>query len=200
MATRLEEQIRNQWNSTDTKNTNKFSTDETVSDETKGGFSIEVLQFPDYLGTKELNQYILFNINVRGKSEIKQGNEKRIATVKRENTAQQTEDQMALSKNVSLGIGGAVGGAAISQLLTGAARAKRAKSGIPQDALAKSQDTRTVVATVAVAAAAGALLGLGAIGLSPQTAGSSSETDAKVQQVQSQSEQENREKKVNFIN
>ena len=40
-------------------------------------------------------------------------------------------------------------------------------------------------------ALAGAL-GLGAIGLSPQTAGSSSETDAKVQQVQSQSAQENR--------
>ena len=85
MANRLEQQIRNQWNSSETKNTSKFSTDETVAEETKGGFSIEVLQFPDYLGTKELNQYVLFNINVRGKSEIKLGNEKRIATVKREN-------------------------------------------------------------------------------------------------------------------
>jgi hypothetical protein len=158
MANSLEQQIRNQWNNTEKKNTSKFTTDETVADQTKGGFSIEVLQFPDYLGTKELNQYVLFNINVRGKSEIKLGNEKRIAVVNRENTAQQTEKQLSAASTASLGVGGAVLGGAVSQIFTAMARNKRAKSGIPQDSLAKSQDTKTTVIGTGVGALTGAAL------------------------------------------
>ena len=41
----------------------KLTSDDVTKKEIGSSFSINVMQFPDYLGTKELNQFILFNIN-----------------------------------------------------------------------------------------------------------------------------------------
>ena len=134
----IEKQVSQEWNTGEGRNTEKYTSDE----KTEKHFSIDIIQFPEYLGTKELNQYILFNINVRGKSKLKIGNEKRIAVVKRTNTANLTEDQLASGKTVStVALGATVGlaaGTIVSKLMAGSAAAKLAKTGMPNDALQQS--------------------------------------------------------------
>lgn len=64
-------------------------------------FGIDTIQFPDYLGTKELNQYILFNINIRGKSELDKNKIKKGAEVVRTGSAQMGEEALATSRTGS---------------------------------------------------------------------------------------------------
>ena len=59
----LEKQITGLYN-TERSIKGKLTSDSVTKEEIGSGFSINVMQFPEYLGTRELNQYVLFNINV----------------------------------------------------------------------------------------------------------------------------------------
>ena len=152
----IEKQITKEWNNGEGRNTNRF----TVDDNTAKSFSIDVLQFPDYLGTKELNQYVLFNINVRGKSKLKIGNEKKIAVVKRDNTAQLTESQLQNAKVASEvvvgGLGGAAAASGLSKLFGNSANQKQALTG-----LEKSKQAAINTGVKVGGAALGALTAVG---------------------------------------
>lgn len=153
----IEKQITKEWNSGEGRNTSRFTSDEN----TAKSFSIDVLQFPDYLGTKELNQYVLFNINVRGKSKLKMGNEKKIAVVKRDNSAQLSESQLQNAKVASEAVVGAVGGAAaasgLSKLFGNAANQKQALTGL--------EKSKQAAVGAAVKAGGAILGGAAAIGI-----------------------------------
>ena len=58
-------------------------------------FGVDTIQFPDYLGTKELNQYVLFNINIRGKSELDKNKIKAGSEIVRTGSAQLDEEALA---------------------------------------------------------------------------------------------------------
>lgn len=83
-------------------------------------YNINVYQYPEDLGSAELSHYILFNINVRGKSFLKKngsgklGNEKYVATVVRgEDSAQISTDNLARAGRASGVLVGAAAGAAV---------------------------------------------------------------------------------------
>ena len=163
MATQLEEQIRNRYVSEIKEK--GLSSDETTSKNTSKHFTIQSLSYPEDLGTKELNQYILFNINIRGKSKIDEG--KKIAVVKRaSDSANLSEAQLAASKSTAVigasGTAGLVGGTALSKLFGTLAAAKQTKSGKPIDGLFQSSvaaaQTGIKVTSTAVGVGAGALL------------------------------------------
>jgi hypothetical protein len=130
----LETQIRGLYNDTERGIKGKLSSDDITKKEIGDGFSINVMQFPEYLGTKEMNQYVLFNINVRGKSKLSLGSEKKIAVVNRVGSAQPNKDQLAAAKLVDSGEKGATvaiaGKAAISKLIADMGGAKQATTGI----------------------------------------------------------------------
>jgi len=78
-------------------------------------FNLNVYRYPQELGSEaHLQQYVLFNINVRGKSKFNQ--DQRLYAVKRENTAQLTEDQLGDAALGAALVGGAAAGAGIASV------------------------------------------------------------------------------------
>jgi len=148
----LETQIRGLYN-TERGVEGKLNSDSVTKQEIGDGFSINLLQFPEYLGTREMNQYVLFNINVRGKSQLKLGEEKKIAVVNRVGSANLTEKELQKAKVGDEAIKGAVlgaaGAAAVSKIISDMGGAKQATTGI-------NRDTRNKVVTATIGGLVGA--------------------------------------------
>lgn len=99
-------------------------TDKTIRS-TDNKFGVKILQYPSDLQTKpDLKHYVLFNINVRGKSKIDKS--KRLFQVKKDpNSANISEDQLASPgirkvTDISAGVGA---GVAVTSLANGVAKA-----------------------------------------------------------------------------
>ena len=139
----------------------KLTSDDVTKKEIGSSFSINVMQFPDYLGTKELNQFILFNINVRGKSTLTLGTEKKIAVVNRTGSAQPDKDQLAAAKladSTTKGAAVAIAGkAAVSKLIADMGGNKQQATGINR-VLANNVKTGIIGAGVGIALGATGLL------------------------------------------
>lgn len=139
----------------------KLTSDDVTKKEIGSSFSINVMQFPDYLGTKELNQFILFNINVRGKSTLTLGTEKKIAVVNRTGSAQPDKDQLAAAKLADSTTKGATvaiaGKAAVSKLIADMGGNKQQATGINR-VLANNVKTGIIGAGVGIALGATGLL------------------------------------------
>lgn len=93
----------------------------TNSDETpitRNRYNISQFQYPDDLQNDDLKHWVQFNINVRGKSELKLGGETRLFDTKRSQDAPQlTENQLALNKTAALGLGGAAAGFGFGKII-----------------------------------------------------------------------------------
>ena len=139
----------------------KLTSDDVTKKEIGSSFSINVMQFPDYLGTKELNQYVLFNINVRGKSTLTLGTEKKIAVVNRTGSAQPDKDQLAAAKLTDSAAKAATvaiaGKAAVSKLIADMGGKKQEATGINR-VLANNVKTGIIGAGVGIALGATGLL------------------------------------------
>lgn len=95
-------------------------------------FGIETISFPEYLNTKELNQYILFNINIRGKSELDKSKIKAGNQVVRTGSAQLDEEALAGSRTgAEVTAAGAVG-LSVFQKEAAKAATKSNTAGIPR--------------------------------------------------------------------
>lgn len=78
---------------------------------------LNVYQYPEGLGANDdLRQFVLFNINVRGKSKFNQ--DQRLEAVRREDSANLTEDQLGSAAAVTGTLAGAAAGAGIANLAT----------------------------------------------------------------------------------
>jgi len=119
-------------------------------------FTIVPKQYPSDLGGEDLKHWVRFSINVRGKSEVTLGNERRIEDVRRDpNTSNLSEEELARAAGilpVSGAVAGAIAGGAVKNFF---ARLKQrgAKTG---GTGSKVSTTLGVVTTVAGAAVGGA--------------------------------------------
>ena len=88
---------------------------EIITTRTDAKFGINVIRFPDNLGSNELQHYISFSINVRGKSKYDTG-QTRLFEVRRNNAAQLSADEMSTAGKVLGVAAGAVVGASIAAM------------------------------------------------------------------------------------
>lgn len=85
---------------------------------TRNRYNISQFQYPDDLQNDDLKHWVQFNINVRGKSEIKLGAETRQFETKRSQDAPQlNENQLSLNKFAALGVGGATAGFGFGKII-----------------------------------------------------------------------------------
>jgi len=76
---------------------------------------LNVFQYPEGLGsTDNFKQFVLFNINVRGKSKFNR--DQRLEVVIREDSAQLSEDQLSQAATATAALAGAAAGAGIASL------------------------------------------------------------------------------------
>lgn len=76
--------------------------------------AINIFKYPSDLGKKDLRHYVLFEINVRGKSEFNKDN--RQFEVKRDpDSANLSQEQLSTATTVASGIAGAVAGFAVAK-------------------------------------------------------------------------------------
>lgn len=115
-------------------------------------YNISTTTYPSDLGSPDLKHFVLFNINVRGKSKFKkQNNDKIIGTIKRDPSSAQISQEALSSSTLSNTTGVAAGvGAGVA---TTALASKIAKS------IGKTGSTSQVV-TKAAGALAGAVAGI----------------------------------------
>lgn len=156
----IEKQITGLYN-TERSIKGKLTSDSVTKEEIGSGFSINVMQFPEYLGTRELNQYVLFNINVRGKSKLKLGSEKKVAVVERVGSANLNKAGLQAAKvgdEIAKGAGvGIAGQAAVSKIMADMGSGRQAQTGINRTWL-RNAFAGLVGATGAVALGATELL------------------------------------------
>lgn len=95
-------------------------------------FGIDTISFPEYLDTKELNQYILFNINIRGKSELDKGKIKAGNQVIRTGSAQLDEAALSGARTGTEGIASVGAGIAVKKNEEAKAAQKSNAAGIPR--------------------------------------------------------------------
>lgn len=129
-------------------------------------FNLNVYRYPQELGSEaHLQQYVLFNINVRGKSTF--NTDQRLYAVKRENTAQLTQDQLGDAAFGAAVVGGAAVGAGVASVATkfaGQLTDRSNRAGQTPQQNKNQQITKNlvqkgaVVAGTALGAAAGAAL------------------------------------------
>jgi hypothetical protein len=90
-----------------------------TQDLSKITYGISQFQYPDDLGNEDLKHYVLFNINVRGKSTLTLANETRSTTpVVRQDSAQLSEEQLGSLRTAALTLGGAGAGVAAGALVS----------------------------------------------------------------------------------
>lgn len=89
-----------------------------VNTSSRGKFDINVLRFPEVLGTDPgLQHYVTFAINVRGKSKYSDSSD-RLFTVTKNNAAQLTPEELSNATEGLAKIGGAALGASIGSMVT----------------------------------------------------------------------------------
>lgn len=122
-------------------------------------YEINVIRFPDNLGSQELQHYISFSINIRGKSKFNTGNN-RLFEVRRNNAAQLSADELATAGK-ALGVAaGAVVGASIGAMAAKKVTESVPKTGAKPNTAAKSGGSGTVdKIVVGTGAAVGAGVG-----------------------------------------
>ena len=132
-------------------NSARYSSDsQTVSD---NKFQIKTKSFPSNLSQQENKQFILFQINVRGKSKLRAG-ENKISVVTRDPTGSSlTESQLATAKTGTAIVAGALAGLGAASLLP---RGKAPETGVQKSIQAAKQ----VVTKVGLAVAGGIVGGL----------------------------------------
>lgn len=94
---------------------NDIATNQDKYKSTTNKWNLNLIQYPENLGSSDAKQFVLFNINVRGKSQYNKEN--RIAEVRREDSAQLSEEELARASKVSSVASGALAGAAIPSLV-----------------------------------------------------------------------------------
>lgn len=78
---------------------------------------LNVYQYPEGLGVNsDLKQFVLFNINIRGKSKF--NTDQRLNVVVREDSAQLSEEELSKTSTAAGALAGATAGVAISNLAT----------------------------------------------------------------------------------
>lgn len=76
---------------------------------------LNVYQYPEGLGSADnLKQFVLFNINVRGKSKFNK--DQRLEVVRREDSAQLSEEELSSAATATSAVAGAAAGAGIASL------------------------------------------------------------------------------------
>jgi len=125
-----------------------------TQDLSKTTYGISQFQYPDDLGNEDLKHYVLFNINVRGKSKLTLGNETRSTVpVVRRDSAQLSEEQLATLRTPAIVAGSAGAGAAAAGLA----------SAFKASLVGKNQSTgsTSVLQPTALGAVGGAIFGAG---------------------------------------
>lgn len=120
-------------------------------------FGINVKQYPSNLQSDELKHYVLFNINVRGKSKTDPG--KRLFEVKRDpNSANLTEDALAAAATNGMAVSaGLAVGASVTSLVKNAKRSVNSTGS--QQSGTKAQQFAKKSAPYAIGAGAGLAAG-----------------------------------------
>jgi len=95
-------------------------------------FGVDVIQFPDYLGTKELNQYVLFNINIRGKSELDKNKIKAGSEVQRRGSAQLDEEALSSTRTGAAVTTAVVAGVSVAKSSLADTAKKAVTAGVPR--------------------------------------------------------------------
>ena len=85
----------------------------------RNDFNISQFQYPSDLGSEDLKHWVQFSILVRGKSKISLGAERRLTQVRRDpDSAQRTESELAVAKNVAVAGGGLAAGYASGKIIS----------------------------------------------------------------------------------
>jgi len=129
-----------------------------VSSGSASKYEINVIRFPDNLGSQELQHYISFSINIRGKSKFDTGST-RLFEVRRNNAAQLSADELATAGK-TLGAGAVVGasiGAMAAKKVTESVPKTGAKPNTAAGSAGRSSPDKLIVGT-------GAAIGAGAGG------------------------------------
>ena len=101
-----------------TNEESKFSFDQNTRDGQSGKFTVKTHAYPSNLGQQELNQFVLFNINIRGKSKRLRG-ENRIAVINRDvSGANLNSKELSTAGAAAVGATLATGGLAAANFLS----------------------------------------------------------------------------------
>lgn len=114
------------YNSVNDSIINDIATNQDKYKSTTNKWNLNLIQYPENLGSSDTKQFVLFNINVRGKSQYNKEN--RIAEVRREDSAQLSEEELARASKASAIAGGAVAGAAAPSLVANFASSSVARA------------------------------------------------------------------------